>query len=193
MTMVLNRSLTAGAIAFIALGSTLGAAQSAQAASFQTGVPLNISGNFTIEIIDELDGDFPGIEVGDTFFGSFLIKNITLTGTGFESFLGVKLNFELPLGVDFSEQDDDDFPEFPQIGFDGGELFGLSFLTSANNQLLFLDGDYFDLTSLDSFIEGTVTYDAVTATPVPTPALLPGLVGLGMAAWRKRSGHSENA
>jgi hypothetical protein len=32
----------------------------------------------------------------------------------------------------------------------------------------------------------TLAVDDVTATPVPTPALLPGLVAMGAAAWRKR-------
>lgn len=31
------------------------------------------------------------------------------------------------------------------------------------------------------------TYD-IEANPVPTPALLPGLIGMGVAAWRKRKG-----
>ena len=30
-------------------------------------------------------------------------------------------------------------------------------------------------------------------TPVPTPALLPGLVGLGVAAWRRRQGEAQAA
>jgi hypothetical protein len=33
---------------------------------------------------------------------------------------------------------------------------------------------------------GLVTYSPVTSTVVPTPALLPGLVGMGFAAIRKR-------
>jgi hypothetical protein len=40
----------------------------------------------------------------------------------------------------------------------------------------------------DLFIDGT-TFSAqvvATSTTIPTPALLPGLVGLGAAAWRKR-------
>ncbi|PSN10938.1 hypothetical protein C7293_26220 [filamentous cyanobacterium CCT1] len=172
-------------------------AHSAQAASFQTGVPLSISGNFTIKITEELDGDFPSVEVDNTFFGSFFIKNITLTGVGFEDFSGVRLSFDLPLGVTFSEQDDDGFPEFPLIGFDDGELFGLNFLAFANNQSLFLSGDqfesFFNLDPTSPFIRGTVTYGDVAANPVPTPALLPGLVGLGLAACHKRYGHSENA
>lgn len=33
-----------------------------------------------------------------------------------------------------------------------------------------------------------VTVDADNATPIPTPALLPGLVGFGLSLWRKRQG-----
>jgi hypothetical protein len=40
-----------------------------------------------------------------------------------------------------------------------------------------------------------VTFGSVTpgTTPVPTPALLPGLVGLGLSAWRKRKGEEAAA
>lgn len=33
----------------------------------------------------------------------------------------------------------------------------------------------------------------VTPTQIPTPALLPGLIALGAAAWRKRGAEAESA
>jgi hypothetical protein len=33
----------------------------------------------------------------------------------------------------------------------------------------------------------------VLPTPIPTPALLPGLLGMGVAAWRKRNGEAAEA
>jgi len=43
-----------------------------------------------------------------------------------------------------------------------------------------------------ALLSGISVTDTPT-TPVPTPALLPGLVGMGVAAWRKRKGESEEA
>lgn len=37
-----------------------------------------------------------------------------------------------------------------------------------------------------SALYGKITTTSTTTTPVPTPALLPGLIGLGTAAWRQR-------
>lgn len=50
--------------------------------------------------------------------------------------------------------------------------------------------------SIQSLVEGdvSVTYDYTSAsTPIPTPALLPGLVGMGVAAIRKRKAEQKEA
>ena len=48
--------------------------------------------------------------------------------------------------------------------------------------------------ALDNVRVGTGGGTPVTpVTPVPTPALLPGLIGLGAAAWRKRQGEARAA
>jgi hypothetical protein len=41
------------------------------------------------------------------------------------------------------------------------------------------------------FLSKTGTTFSATVTAVPTPALLPGLIGLGVAAWRKRRSEDE--
>lgn len=43
---------------------------------------------------------------------------------------------------------------------------------------------YIDFSSGGTFVNGAVTYSA--PTPIPTPALLPGLIGIGVAAWRRK-------
>ncbi|HZG40517.1 MAG TPA: PTPA-CTERM sorting domain-containing protein [Nodosilinea sp.] len=39
----------------------------------------------------------------------------------------------------------------------------------------------------DSRLFATATRTPIPSTPIPTPALLPGLLGLGVSAWRKRN------
>ncbi|HIK44195.1 MAG TPA: PTPA-CTERM sorting domain-containing protein [Leptolyngbyaceae cyanobacterium M65_K2018_010] len=43
----------------------------------------------------------------------------------------------------------------------------------------------------DNLFGSTLVVDDVSSTPIPTPALLPGLIGMGVAAWRKRQGEVE--
>ena len=73
------------------------------------------------------------------------------------------------------------FPDFPQLGT-------ISVLEGST-----LDDATYNIGVLAQF--GSITPVGLQAipgqangfvTPVPTPALLPGLVGMGMAAWRKR-------
>jgi hypothetical protein len=40
----------------------------------------------------------------------------------------------------------------------------------------------------DTAVRSGLLLDQVAVTPIPTPALLPGLVGLGLGGWRKRKG-----
>jgi hypothetical protein len=68
------------------------------------------------------------------------------------------------------------------ISESGQDDFGQPFTYSgaSANALTVLN----DASTDDLSVSGAVPTPG--ATPVPTPALLPGLVGLGMAAWRKR-------
>ncbi len=51
------------------------------------------------------------------------------------------------------------------------------------------------LNSLDVVGNGEAEFNVsktwAVATPIPTPALLPGLIGMGVAAWRKRKGEAD--
>lgn len=52
----------------------------------------------------------------------------------------------------------------------------------------FAPGDEPDLTDIPGQLGFTVNLDvASTPTPIPTPALLPGLFGIGLAVWRRRT------
>jgi hypothetical protein len=75
---------------------------------------------------------------------------------------------------------------------------GLFYLASSTGSFL----DYSDNTSIGAggpfsaqtgsfVINGTSISGTVTARAVPTPALLPGLIGLGAVAWRKRKSEQE--
>jgi hypothetical protein len=46
------------------------------------------------------------------------------------------------------------------------------------------------LNATDNILNSSLTIDNVSVTPVPTPALLPGLIGLGVGVLRKRKGNA---
>jgi hypothetical protein len=56
----------------------------------------------------------------------------------------------------------------------------------------FAPGDAPNLTSIPGQLGFKIDL-TIEPTPVPAPALLPGLVGMGLAAWRKRHGGDQDA
>jgi len=50
------------------------------------------------------------------------------------------------------------------------------------------NSDLFDTVKLSSTQAALEVDNIATRTAIPTPALLPGLIGMGIAAWRKRKG-----
>jgi len=52
------------------------------------------------------------------------------------------------------------------------------------------NSDLFDTVKLSSTSPAFEVDNIATRTAIPTPALLPGLIGMGVAAWRKRRGES---
>ncbi len=56
----------------------------------------------------------------------------------------------------------------------------------------FAPGDAPNLTSISGQLGFKIDL-TVEPIPIPTPALLPGLVGMGLAAWRKRRGGDQDA
>jgi len=52
------------------------------------------------------------------------------------------------------------------------------------------NSDLFNKVALSSTANAFEVDNIATRTAIPTPALLPGLIGMGVAAWRKRRGES---
>lgn len=65
----------------------------------------------------------------------------------------------------------------PSSAFNTFNNFALSGLLDGTNTIAFKVQDVSSITGFRAELE---------TVPIPTPALLPGLIGLGAAAWRKR-------
>jgi hypothetical protein len=149
-----------------------------------------------------------------SFFGNFLYDDAAITGVGDETldlsngFLNLSFNFQ---GKIYTEKDDAVSPDFPQIVFKDGVLQGLDFgvyealsfpnpVVIPGSVLSFVTTFAFpDTTSIFrvessdsnnqiSVSQGSITY---SSQPIPTPALLPSLVGVGIGMWRKRRAEAE--
>lgn len=195
MVKMRNLSIAIAGVACVAIGSAV-APNSAQATI--------ITNNFRVDITEG------SLAANQPFFGSFTYDDATLTGSGFEALDptngSLKLSFNF-LGNTYTEKDDAFYqvgsPAYPQLGFQDGVFQALDFLVSETSSLpnptvipgstrAFIisydpkfGGPYFqtlaDVPSEGSL--GTVTYGVQA---VPTPALLPGLIGLGVGVLRKR-------
>jgi hypothetical protein len=122
---------------------------------------------------------------GATATGSFTFDDALITGVG-DEFLtpldGLQVQFTF-LGATFSESDDIDFPEFPELAFTDGEIVGLDFLVE--------DADGRGAT-IPGFVEGFRTFPLELIEPgvffaeilvlVPAPASL-GLLVVGAVAF----------
>jgi hypothetical protein len=83
------------------------------------------------------------------------------------------------LGIDFGSTG----------GFDIVTLNGVNLAFAASGSTLYsVDLTSGAATGLGTIAAGSDSFIGLTATPVPTPALLPGLIGMGLAAWKKRQG-----
>jgi len=141
--------------------------------------------------INNLDGDL----AGNSFSGSFTYDDALLTGSGSE-YLGVSsLLFNL-LGTDYTEADD----PFAEVAFFEGTFLGLIFAVGNPGvdaiSFAFVPGFFdasdayftYDFTgSTGKFGTGDIQYQVV-----PTPVLLPGLIGLGLGALRKKAEREES-
>lgn len=161
-------------------------------------------GNFTyddaaltdpsLELIEPFDPDNPNDD--------YQIINVS------NGLIDVSFNF---LGNTYTEASDLDFigtdfdsptlAAFPRLLFKNGSLLGLELVVSNNPDLnpviipepiiafgiLYENGaPFFGALAIPGgprVSEGTVTYGV---EPIPTPALLPGLIGMGIATFRKR-------
>lgn len=192
----------AGAVCF-AIGSAL-AASSAQAIAITQNFRVDITtgslanqsffGNFRYDDAALTD---KSLEIIDPVNGNQIIDSSN-------GLLDLSFNF---LGNTYTQTSDGGFPDFPQLNFQNGAFQALDFIVSespfAPNPtvipgLVFEFGTGFDATAGVPFFValagdpnapdvsfGTVTYGVQA---VPTPALLPGLIGMGIAALRKRKG-----
>ncbi len=99
------------------------------------------------------------------------------------------------LAMEFATAVDDSLGLVSQLGssFSHGPLFAYDFRNSTFFWQFYRTDSGQVQTSFTSDWNRTLTWAtaAPTAVPIPTPALLPGLVGMGVAALRKRKQEAE--
>jgi hypothetical protein len=165
------RTIGAAVVGAAAIGLSNVGVQSAQALQLfdfsYSGTGITASGQFTTNDLDPITNRYAITGVTGQRNGSLITGPVAL-GTD-PSFI---YNNQLLLNAPFF-----DF---------GGVLFNVASLGNVN---LYFDGsvmrDATRSTGVGSdFNPGREV--SLTLTPIPTPALLPGLVGLGIAAMRKR-------
>ena len=182
------RSIAITGVACVAIGSAV-APNAAQAAI--------ITNNFRVDATT-------GSLANQSFFGNFSYNDAALSDPNIpidpsngnqlinlsNGLLSLSFNF---LGKTYTEQSDSAQPDFPKLNFNGGLFQGLDFFVEASPSVE-LPSSIFAFTIQNSvFAEftdnlpanslGNVTYGVQA---VPTPALLPGLIGLGVGVLRKR-------
>lgn len=194
-----NVSIAIAGVACVAIGSAV-APNTAQAAI--------ITNNFRVDVTT-------GSLANQSFFGNFSYDDDSLANTATQiidpnngnqlinptnGLLSLAFNF---LGITYTEKSDSGYSQFPQLNFKDGLFQGLDYVVEASPSVVLpgsislfgtgydtasggtffvaYEGDPNDLST--PFSEGTVVY---SAQAVPTPALLPGLIGLGLSVWRKR-------
>ena len=158
-----------------------------------------------------------GALANQSFFGSFTYNDAALTDPSIQitnpdgnqiinptnGLLNLSFNF---LGTTYSQNSDSGFPDYPQLNFQAGLFKGLDYLVESvanpatiaafgtgyiqSSGLTFFqtfDGSPFN-SATNVLDEGTVTYGVQA---VPAPALLPGLIGLGVGVLRKRRAEAK--
>jgi len=170
---------------------------------------LTITNKFRVNITE-------GPLVNQFFFGSFQYNDAALTDPSLEiidpisgnqiindsnGLLDLSFSF---LGNIYTQESDAGFPDFPQLNFRDGLFEALDFVVAeslaAPNPTV-IPGSIFEFStrfdpvfgsffvafegdpSAPDFSFGSVTYEVQS---IPTPALLPGLIGLGIGVFRKR-------
>jgi hypothetical protein len=171
---ITKASIAAASAACIAMGSAILGSAPAQA--------ITLSAPFTIDVSS---GTFAGA-IGN---GTVSWESSALTGSGLEilkpgtGLLGLNLNF---LGNSYTAASAIGFPNRPRLIFSNGSLFGVDYLFQVQGTPEFLGLDPLS-NEVTNGVLGAPPVGSYAAT-VPTPALLPGLLGLSLAvsALRKR-------
>jgi hypothetical protein len=192
--MNLKSLMTGAAIAATVVSASVVSSASAQAAALEfgggkvrleSGVPgagqstLNFSknpGGFTTPGGTAVDGDFNEFPIKDIVLSNLSPVSWSLAAPVNNFLTGTPLgSFNLTKFV-LTQENDPGGPFFKGI---------ISGLFSNGN----LGSGSFSSQSVNFLGNGGASYSVtLNSTPVPTPALLPGLVGLGVAALRKRKG-----
>ena len=139
---------------------------------------------------------------GNNYEGNFSYDDSTLTGNGLESLgvaQGLSINFDF-LGKTYTAQDAVSSGYDPQVSFEGGNLLGLRYPVGdtvngyfIGNLQAFIGGSDF---YLGSNIGGFGTQDPVgtvvySASPVPEPSEVGGILVLGLGFLLKRKGKTS--
>jgi hypothetical protein len=165
------RMIGTAVVGAVAIGLSNVGVQSAQALQFfdfsYSGTGITASGQFTTNDLDPITNRY------------------TITGvTGLRN--GSSITGLVPLGTDSSfSYNNELLPNVPFFDF-GGVLFNVTGLGNVN---LYFDGSVMRDSTLGTGVFSNYNPGrevSLTVTPVPTPALLPGLVGLGIALAKKR-------
>ncbi|UBF27053.1 PTPA-CTERM sorting domain-containing protein [Kovacikia minuta CCNUW1] len=167
-------SIAAASAACIAMGSTVLTSAPAQAITLSAPFQINVSS---------------GTFAGATGNGTVSWESTALTGSGLEilqpgtGLLGLSLDF---VGNTYTAASAVGFPSRPRLVFSNGSLFGLDYLFQVQGSTEFLGLDPLS-NEVTTGVPGAPPVGSYAAA-VPTPALLPGLLGLSLAvsALRKR-------
>lgn len=199
--------------------ATAGTAVALSVFSSSPAQALTITNNFRVDITEgslanqSFFGSFryddaaltdPSKQIFDPNNGNLLINDSN-------GLLDLSFNF---LGNIYTQASDVSFPDFPQLNFQNGLFQALDFLVFeepfAPNPVIpgpiigFITGYDFpgfapdvpvflafagDPSAAEIVSSGTITYGVQS---IPTPALLPGLIGLGIGVFRKRRQQNQN-
>jgi len=138
-----------------------------------------VTGTFTVENLD------PTLTIDAVYSGSYSYDDASLTGSDEEAVEVLSFSFDFE-GMNYNNSNKADGTLIEAIFFDG-EFLGIN----AEFENFDLLPGFFDTTDALFAYEipdvGAGTGDIFySSTPIPTPALLPGLVGMGVAALRKK-------
>lgn len=192
-----------------------GIAASMTLVDFQPASAAGFSGDYDPAFWGELNVDADGFVDTTGAPGSITIVGGN-DGSGIQgnTFYGTTLAGSIASYVSFHwDYDSNDNPTFDSFGvffgsdpFDsstwtltsiaGGGIYGPAGPADGDYNFLVNPGDFFGFyveTADNKFGEGFATISNFNVTAVPTPALLPGLIGMGVAALRKKQSEAEES